>query len=1323
MTTLTGALKAFDPSSDDIESWVRVFNQFVLANDLDPAKHENRIRALFLSSLGLPTFTLLHDLISPDEPDKKTLKDLISVLQKHFKPPSRALAERFKFTGRKQQEGETVSAYLADLRKLAVTCKFTNLSEHLRDQFVCGLRSEQAQKQIFQQDDDVSLDKVVKIATSVEMAAASTSLVRGPEQGHSNSNGASDVNKAQSNRRKPNQTETNQPKKKGNSKSCPNCGSNNHSTSKDCPHKNIKCHKCGKLGHFAKLCRSKGQSSTQGKTKEHSVSSVFSVSTTKDFIEVEVNINGKPHTMELDTGCKTSLLSEDFWKQSLGSPPLLKSTRIFSTYTKEKFYARGQFQCELTYNDQKVRHTFHVVKGQSLFGRDLLKMIKLDWTQIQSQCNSVSETINLNTLLNEFKDIFQAPTEADKIQKFKAKVVLREDATPKFLKARPVPFALRSKVDAELIRMEEAGVIEKVEHSDWASPLVVVPKSNGKVRITGDFKNTVNPQLHITQYPLPRVEDLLSSFTGGSKFSKLDAPDAFHQIEVEDYCKKFLVINTHRGLYRYNVLPMGIASSPAIFQEFMDKLLAEIPMAESFQDDVLVSGKDDQVHLATLKQIFLRMRDTNYRLSKSKCQFLESQVEYVGYQISKKGIHTSPSKILALQSIQQPCDVSEVRSFLGLVNFYGSFVPTLSDLCDPLYALTRKDTVFKWTNKCQSAFELIKRKLSSAETLVHFDQTKPIGISCDASPIGLGVVLFHRSPEGHELPIAYASKSLSPTERRYSQIEREGLSIVYGLKKFFQYLCGKKFTLVTDHKPLVAIFGSHKHLPPLVANRLHRWALYLSGFTFDIVYRSTKEHGNADALSRFPVKDDSTVSMDVDCEVNSIVELQLGTLPVNVKSIRKFSSRDKVLSQVYKFIESGWKCINKDDPLYPYFLHRTEFSIIQGVIMWGIRVVVPKALQNKLLEELHSTHAGIVRMNSLARQFMWWPGIDANIEHLAKTCVKCCSIRHNPPSAPLHPWAFPERPWQRIYVDLAGPFFNSMWLVIVDAHSKWPEVFKLPNATSEAVILRMRETFCRFGIPEQLVSDNGTQFTSDEFQEFCKLNGVRHTTSAVYHPRSNGEAERFIQTFKEAMKTDCKNKEYLLQKFLMTYRITPHSTTNSSPSELLLGRRIRCVFDLVRPDPRASASESQLNQKETYDKRSKPREFQVGQQVWAKTYSKNEPKWTPGTLTSSTGPVSFNVSVDGRTMKRHVDQLYAAQPLEPNSADVPPPSPPKTPAVPRSPPNASPVVASPHSSISSWSSATSPDASRSYIDLSSDSSPERFRKSTRRTKQPDFYQA
>ena len=312
-----------------------------------------------------------------------------------------------------------------------------------------------------------------------------------------------------------------------------------------------------------------------------------------------------------------------------------------------------------------------------------------------------------------------------------------------------------------------------------------------------------------------------------------------------------------------------------------------------------------------------------------------------------------------------------------------------------------------------------------------------------------------------------------------------------------------------------------------------------------------------------------------------------------------------------------------------------------GCLLWGMRVVVPKKLQSAVMDELHRDHPGITRMKAVARSHAWWPSIDQDVEELAKSCLPCQEVKQAPAVAPLHPWIWPTKPWSRVHVDFAGPFMGTTFFLAVDAHSKWPEVYEMSSATSAQTITVLRHLFAKYGIPQQLVSDNGPQFTSDDFTEFLRANGVKHIRSAPYHPASNGAVERFVRTFKAAMKAGRQQKlsiHHRVENFLLTYRTTPHATTNQTPSSLFLGRELRTRLDLLKPSIERQVVEKQATQKEKHDQHAKEREFHVGQRVMVRNLRPG-PAWVPGIIVKRLGPVSFLVEVNGLIWKRHIDHL------------------------------------------------------------------------------------
>ena len=531
--------------------------------------------------------------------------------------------------------------------------------------------------------------------------------------------------------------------------------------------------------------------------------------------------------------------------------------------------------------------------------------------------------------------------------------------------------------------------------------------------------------------------------------------------------------------------------------------------------------------------------------------------------------------------------------------------------------------------------------MSSSKLLVHYDPSKVLTVACDASPKGLGAVLSQCDSSGAERPVTYASRSLAPAEKNYSQLDKEALAIIYAVKKFHQYLYGRKFILYTDHKPLIYLLDGAKCVSAMASARLQRWSLTLSAYQYTIVHRKGELNGNADALSRLPLPGYPR-DIPVPREIIQLME-QLESTPVTAKQIKDWTSQDPVLSRVRRYILNGWPLtIEGSNQLefQPYRYQSNELSIDDDRIFWGSRVIVPRPGRNLLLEDLHGTHVGISRMKTLARRYFWWPNLDSHLEELVKSCDTCQQSRHNPPKAPLHPWEWPEKPWTRIHIDYAGPYLGSMFLIITDAHLKWMDVYITNSSTAQITIAKLRQSFAIFGLPKKIVSDNAAVFTGSEFEDFWLSNGIQHSRSSPYHPSSNGLAERTVQTVKEGMARLNGPLETRLQRFLFKYRITPHTVAGKSPAEMMFGRSLRCRFDLLFPDSSNKVVDNQMKQKKYHDRHTSNRCFKPGDSVYFRDFTHRKPVWNLGIIVKEKGPLSYKVKRnDGSIVRRHIDHV------------------------------------------------------------------------------------
>ena len=1276
MASKVGSIEPYNEAEEDFDSYVSRIKMYFVANEIDDAIKV----AAFFSLAGPKVFGLARDLLFPQKPEESTFTVILDTLKGHYKPKAVLIYERYKFYSRAQKSGESVNDFVAALKALAHTCEFgATLSEMLRDRFVMGLCNDKVQ-QVLLAESDLTFDKAVSMATAREaaskdvqaMASGTVHYVPGSQGGpkkiftsKSRSYGKSKPANAANSSNGSNIPKT----------PCTGCGQLHWK--RDCSFKNATCHFCKQKGHIKKVCfQAKSKPPLQ---KAHSKSNVNFAEWNKQSIEttdacydyvysvrgvshepimIDVWLNAVHVPMEVDTGTGYTIISrsqyESVWPVTSERPALGPSSAILNAYGGIPLKVVGEIVVSASLKDgTKVSSAKVVVvdgKGPCLLGRVLMRRLGLidDVHNVSTIADSITQ---------EFPDLFSEGLGCYKGRQFAIEV----DPTvpPKFCKARTVPYTLRAKVDQELDRLQKEGIISPVTNSPWAAAVVPVVKPNDKIRLCGDYKLTVNRAARLDTYPIPTLDDLFSGLAGGKVFSKLDMSQAYAQLCLDEDSKKYMVINTHRGLFKYNRLSFGISAAPGIFQRAMEELLKDIPGVFLYLDDILISGANEAEHMERLRQVLAALQAAGLKLSIEKCTIGVPSVTYLGYMIDKEGIHPTKEKVLAIAEAPAPTNVTQLRAFLGLLNFYRRFLPQASSMLEPLNRLLKAKTPWIWGKEQEAAFAECKNTLLNSSALVHFDPKLPIVVVADSSSYGIGAVLCHLI-DGEERPICFASRTLTTSERNYAQLEKEALAIVYALRKFHYYLWGQNdFNVVTDHKPLLGIFSPDKNIPPMSSGRIQRWSLLLQAYKFTLRHRSGALLGTADALSRLPLMS-TTDSTPVPADWVNLVNF-LESSPVSSADIREHTRKDPKLAKVMRFCEIGWTTnakTSQDSDLTPYVRRRDELSIQDGCVLWGSRVVVPPKLRSRLLEELHMGHSGSTRMKELARSYVWWPNLDSDLEGVTNSCSECLSLRSVPSKAELHPWEWPTHPWHRLHVDYAGPVDGRYFLVIVDAHSKWVDVYPTSGTTAKETIKCLQHSFSRFGLPISIVSDNGPCFISQEFKDFCKHIGARHITTAVYKPSTNGLAEKMVQTLKKALRTSKSAIQDTLDRFLFNYRLTPHSTTGVSPAELMFGRRLRSRLDLLWPADGVSSRVSKKQEAQKKEHTNVPRTLHLPPEspVMIRNYTPGGSKWIPSSVVKQTGPLSYQCAVpSGKVVKRHQDQIITRTvPTSPLPAETPP---------------------------------------------------------------------
>lgn len=772
--------------------------------------------------------------------------------------------------------------------------------------------------------------------------------------------------------------------------------------------------------------------------------------------------------------------------------------------------------------------------------------------------------------------------------------IILEDKTPLKQRYQQRNPAVQKRIIEEVRKMLKEKVIEPSK-SAWSSPIVLVKKKDGSWRFCVDFRR-LNKATKKDAYPLPRISSILDQLKGAKYLSTIDLKNGYWQVALTENSKHLTAFTVPgMGLFEFKVMPFGLHSAPATFQRLIDLVIPPelAPKVFAYLDDIVVTSSTFEEHLRLLEEIFIRLRKAKLKPNLEKCVFARTQLRYLGHVIDEKGLHPDPEKISAISNLKAPTCLKEIRQFLGMVSWYRRFIKDISTVIAPLTRLLKKGVDWNWGPTQTEAFLKLKHLLTEAPVLACPDWDKTFYLQTDASLEGLGVVLT-QGEESTAVIIAYASRALNPAEKNYSATELECLAVKWGIWKMRHYLEGYHFVVVTDHQSLKWL--NNIETP---SGRLARWIMELAQWDFEVKYKKGIENRLPDYLSRSPIT----------------------IMAINNDAPKTWYYR--ILKAVEDNPEGHPDYRLEDGKLYHHVLHSLDFNDMAYDEQW--KLCVPKEERRSTLKKIHDEptagHLGVAKTISRLAQYYYWPGMLRDGADYVRSCESC---QHNKSSQQassnrMHA-SLTEAPWQTISIDFIGPLprtktGHTMLCVMQDRFTKWIELKSLHKATSQTVVKAIKELIIyRQGCPKTVITDNGRQFISKEFNEFIEDYGITHRKTPPYSPQCN-PVERVNKVIKTMIRQylDRKKPDWdrHLQEIQFAYNTARHSSTGYSPAYLNSGREfLPPGFPDIRLNTTPSASDSRL--KRIHDALELTRiNLARSFQTQAKQYNLRKRPWVP----------------------------------------------------------------------------------------------------------------
>ncbi|XP_058456780.1 uncharacterized protein K02A2.6-like [Malaya genurostris] len=815
-----------------------------------------------------------------------------------------------------------------------------------------------------------------------------------------------------------------------------------------------------------------------------------------------------------------------------------------------------------------------------------------------------------------------------------------------------VPAAFRESARSRLLTMENQGIIERVTCApNWISGMSAVAKGKDDFRLVVNMR-APNRAIKREYFRLPLLDEMRVKLNGAKYFSKLDLTNAFYHLELHEESRDLTTFLSENGMFRFTRLMFGVNCAPEIFQREMSRILEGVNNIIVYIDDILIFADNLEELHRTVTQVLAILKENNLTINVEKCEFDRTRIVFLGHELDENGFNINKAKIKDIQSFRPPSTVSELRSFLGLASFVSPYIKAFANTASPLWAIT-SSSEWKWGPEQQAAFEKLKEQIEHCTTSLGFfaEEQKTI-LYTDASPNALGAVLVQHQENRPPRVISFASKALTPTEKRYPQNQREALGAVWAVEHFAYFLLGRPFTLRTDAQGFTFILNRAREHSKRALNRADGWALRLSPYNFEVEYVRGRDN-IADPSSRLYVGEDTPFNEDTSpWEIASLEANQIGFL--TEEEVRAASITDKLLQEVMLAIEfEMWpRHLKKFETL------SSELSVRDGLLMKTGCAVVPESLRKKALSVAHEGHPSTAKFKSILRQRVWWPGMTKDAEAWVNSCAICATNGKPEKPTPMVRVFAPKAVWETIAIDFNGPyskFGGVSILVIIDYRSRYV-IAKPVNSTSfENTKKILDAVFEREGFPGCIKSDNGPPFNGEEYKRYCSERGINLIFSTPLYPQQNGLVESCMKFINKAMNAAyCKQSRFIdeLNAAVNAYNAAAHSVTKIPPEEAMMGRKIKRGLpllyrgsvsideDLLSARDRASKIEGKRRE----DRRRGARECRVKpgdkviieRQVRGKAESRFHPrKYT--VIQEQNGMLNLT-DENGQSLKRHVSQ-------------------------------------------------------------------------------------